>query len=275
MVNNSKAFQVAKYAIMMATIFVAMMLDRVISLGLPISTAACVLLVTFSFCYLDNTWLTGVVVGALFGFVSFLKEFIFPSSVAAFPVYVWPLITILPRVAMGAVAFSVYRLMLLITKKMRSVYARQILSITVATLIGNAVNTVLFLLALNLCKIVAKMDYTSLLLVIKGVILTNILPEYLISMILAPHIVLGVRHGLKLGVDGNNWKRLAEQQKLQNTEQPVAESDAQETEQSAEISEQNETLSPEIKNDECDNSGAYSAKEKSACDSDNATQTSK
>ncbi len=270
MVNNTKAFQVAKYAIMMATIFVAMMLDRVISLGLPISTAACVLLVTFSFCYLDNTWLTGVIVGALFGFVSFLKEFIFPSSVAAFPVYVWPLITILPRVAMGAAAFSVYRLMLLITKKMHSVYARQTLSMTVATLIGNAVNTVLFLLALNVCKIVAHMDYTSLLVVIKGVILTNILPEYLISMILAPHIVLGVRRGLKLGVDGNNLKRLAA---LENSEQVVADSDEQTPEQHDETLEQNENVSAQNQTGKADNGGADVAKDNSACDSGDATQT--
>ncbi|MGN1066607.1 MAG: hypothetical protein ACI4QH_02230, partial [Candidatus Fimimonas sp.] len=61
MVNNTKAYQVAKYAIMFATIFVAMMLDRVISLGLPTATAACVLLVTFSFCFLDNRWSTGII----------------------------------------------------------------------------------------------------------------------------------------------------------------------------------------------------------------------
>jgi len=272
MVNNSKAFQVAKYAVMMATIFVAMMLDRVISLGLPISTAACVLLVTFSFCYLDNTWLTGIIVGALFGFVSFLKEFIFPSSVAAFPVYVWPLITILPRVAMGAAAFSVYRLMLLITKKMGNAYARQTLSMTVATLIGNAVNTVLFLLALNVCKIVAHMDYTSLLIVIKGVILTNILPEYLISMILAPHIVLGVRRGLKLGVDGNNLKRLAEQEKLENSEQLVADGDAQTPEQRDESAEQNNEVVAQSQTSEVDTGGADSSKEKSDCVSNDATR---
>lgn len=206
MVNNSKAYQIAKYAIMFATIFVAMMLDKVISLGLPISTAACVLLVTFSFCFLDNRWSTGIVSCALFGLASFVKEFIFPSSVAAFPVYVWPVITILPRALMGFVAFAVYRLMLKLTAKISNAYTRQTVCIMVAAFFGLLTNTVLFLFTLNLCKEIAGMDYTSLLLVIKGVLLTNILPEYLISMILAPHIVLGVRRGLKLGIDGNNGK---------------------------------------------------------------------
>lgn len=207
MVNNSKAFKLAKYAVMFATIFVAMMLDRVISLGLPTATAACVLLVTFSFCYLDDSWLTGVLSCTLFGLASFFKEFIFPSAtLAVFPVYYLPIITVLPRIAMGAVAFGVYRLMLLATAKMRNKYTRQTICITVATFFGLVTNTVLFLSALNLCSKWEGIEYSPLIVVIKGVLLTNILPEYLISMILAPHIVLGVRRGLKLGLEGNNWK---------------------------------------------------------------------
>ena len=212
MVNNSKAFKIAQYAIMFATIFVAMMLDRVISLGLPVSTAAVVILITFSFCFLDNSWATGVLSFTLFGLASFFKEFIWPSSIAAFPVYEWPLVTIVPRLASGVVAFGVYRLLLLITRKMGNVYARQTLAMTFAILIGNATNTVLFLSTLNLFKVINDIDYTPLIVTIKAVIVTNIVPEYLISMILAPHVVLGVRRGLKLGADGNNWKRAREEQ---------------------------------------------------------------
>lgn len=210
MVNvKSKAYIVAKYALMLATIFVAMMLDRAISVGLPISTAAVTILVTFSFCFLENDWATGVLAATFFGVASFFKEFIFPSSVSAFPVYVWPLITVVPRVAMGAVAFAVYKALLLITRKMKNAYVRQTVAITIAVFLGNVANTVLFLSALNIAKRTANMDYTPLLLVIKGALLTNIVPEYLISMILAPHVALGVRRGLKLGLDGNNWKLAA------------------------------------------------------------------
>lgn len=218
MVNNSKAYAIAKYAIMFATIFVAIMLDRVISLGLPTATAACVLLVTFSFCFLDNRWQTGILACTLFGVASFLKEFIFPSSVGAFPVYVWPVITVLPRVAMGVVAFGVYRLALRFTRKFTNRYRYQTLCIGVAAFFGLLTNTVLFLSTLNLCKQTAGMDYTSLLVTIKVVLFTNILPEYLISIILAPHIVLGVRRGLKLGIDGNNLNKLAAQDDSAETE---------------------------------------------------------
>ncbi len=201
MVNNSKAYQVAKYAITFATIFVAMMLDRVISLGLPTATAACVLLVTFSFSFLDNKWLTGVLSCMLFGLASFIKEFIFPSAVAALPVYWWPVVTIVPRVAMGAVAFGVYRLMQLLCRKMLNRYLRQTVCITVATFFGLACITVLFLSVLNLANRLSGQEYQSLVLVIKAVLVTNIIPEYLVSMILVPHVVLGVRRGLKLGVE--------------------------------------------------------------------------
>ena len=221
MVNNSKAFRLARYGVTFATIFVAMMLDRVISLGLPVSTAAVVILITFSFCFLDNSWSSGILSFTLFGLASFVKEFIWPSSIAAFPVYEWPLVTVVPRLAAGACAFGVYRLLLFVTRKMTNKYVRQTLAMTVAIFIGNATNTVLFLSTLNLFKVVNNVDYSSLIVTIKAVILTNILPEYLISMILAPHVVLGVRRGLKLGVEGNNWRleREAEQAEQQRADE--------------------------------------------------------
>ena len=212
--TRSKAYTVAKYAIMLATIFVAMMLDRAISVGLPISTAAVTILVTFSFCFLENSWTTGILAGVFFGVASFFKEFIFPSSVSAFPVYVWPLITVLPRAIMGAVAFALYKLMLLVTSKMRNKYSRQTVSITVAVFLGNVCNTVLFLSALNIAKRTVGMDYTPLITVIKAALITNIIPEYLISMILSPHVALGVRRGLGLGVDGNNGNTVKQQNEL-------------------------------------------------------------
>ena len=219
MVNNSKAFKIARYAIMFATIFIAMMLDRVISLGLPVSTAAVVILITFSFCFLENSWITGILSFVLFGLASFFKEFIWPSSIAAFPVYQWPLVTILPRLASGAVAFCIYRLLLFATRKVSNVYTRQTVSMMVAVLIGNATNTILFLSTLNLFKVVNDIDYTPLIVTIKAVVITNIIPEYLISMILAPHVVLGVRRGLKLGVDGNNWRRAQKEEQQEQQEQ--------------------------------------------------------
>ena len=211
MVNN-KAFKVARYAVMLATIVVAMMLDRAVGMALTaglsqqLSTAAFVLLVTFSFCFLDDSWLTAILSWTFFGFASFIKEFILPSSVSYMPVYVWPVITMLPRIASGVVAFGSYKLILLVSGKISNARKRQIVAMMVAILLGNVTNTALFLSTLNLFKMFFGVEYSALIGLIKAAAYTNIIPEYSITLLLAPFIVLSVRRGLKLGVDGNNWK---------------------------------------------------------------------
>ena len=227
MVNNSKAFKLARYAIMLATIVVAMALDRQIGLALTagfsqqLSTAALVILVTFTFCFLDDTWLTAILSWTFFGFASFIKEFIpgMSSSVANLPIYMWPVVTMLPRIASGVVAFCTYKLMLLATRKIGNERKRQVLSMMVAIFLGNAANTILFLSTLNLFKQVFSLQYSAMFELIKLAALTNILPEYTISIALAPFIVLGVRRGLKLGIDGDNWKRINAEENSE-TQQP-------------------------------------------------------
>ncbi len=218
MVNN-KAKTLAKYAIMFAVVFVAMMVDKVISI-IPIgfSMAVCVLLVTLSFCFLENSWKNGVISGLFFGLASFIKEFIMPSAVLgqAFPPQYWLLVTIPPRVAMSALAFATYRLMLFLTRKSTNAKSRQILSMAVASFVGLAVNTLAFVSSLELSRYI----YTCLngvnqatqnkgvFVMIYALLFTNIIPEYLISIVCVAPIVLGVRKGLSLGVDGNNLKRV-------------------------------------------------------------------
>ena len=84
---------------------------------------------------------------------------------------------------------------------------RQILCIDCAVFVGLIVNTVLYLLALNLYKDVMGQAVEGFFVVVYGVLFTNIIPEYLISLVSVPAIVLGVRRGLKLGILGNNWKK--------------------------------------------------------------------
>ncbi len=201
MVNDNKALKIAEYAIMFATIFVAMMLDRVISLGLPTSTAACVLLITFSFCFLRGSGGNAVVACTLFGLASFAKEFLFPSSVAGFPVFVWPLITVLPRFVMGVATCLVYKLLVKFVK-VQNVKKQQNICMRIAIFVGLCANTVLFLTALNLAK--RAYGQESLVTLTKMMVYANIIPEYLISVIFAPVVVFGVRKGLKIGIDGTS-----------------------------------------------------------------------
>lgn len=220
MVNNSRAGKVAKYAIVLATIFVAMFLDRAISLGFPVSAATIVLLVTFSFALLENDLGSAIICCSLFGLASFVKEFIpfLQSSVALLPIYVRPVVTLVPRMTMGLVLFGVYRLMLTLTKKMSSVRGRQVLSIVVAVFFALVTNTVLFLGLLNLFKTVFNIEHDSIIALIKTGLAINIPVEYLVSMLFVSPVVLGVRRGLKLGVDGNGIKQNKPENQAQNND---------------------------------------------------------
>lgn len=220
MVNNSRAGKVAKYAIVLATIFVAMFLDRAISLGFPVSAATIVLLVTFSFALLENDLGAAIICCTLFGLASFVKEFIpfLQSSVALLPIYVRPVVTLVPRMTMGLVLFGVYRLMLTLTKKMSSARGRQVLSIVVAVFFALVTNTVLFLGLLNLFKTVFNIEHDSVIALIKTGLAINIPVEYLVSMLFVSPVVLGVRRGLKLGVDGNGIKHNKPEKQVQNNE---------------------------------------------------------
>lgn len=221
MLNSSRAAKVAKYAIVLATVFVAMFVDRAISLGFPVSAATIVLLVTFSFALLDNELSSAVICCTLFGLASFIKEFIpvLQSSVALLPVYVRPVVTFIPRMSMGLVLFGVYRLMLKLTANMSSVRGRQILSIVVAVFFALVTNTLLFLSLLNWFKTLFSIEHDSTMTLIKMGLAINIPVEYCASLLFVAPVVLGVRRGLKLGVDGNGGKRAAKGQSQANVAQ--------------------------------------------------------
>ena len=202
MVNNSKAFKVARYAIMLATIIVAVLMDKTITLGWPIAGATVELLVTMTLCFLFNSWLDGFLATAFMGLSSFIWSFPFANVASQNPA-----ISVVPRLFVGIIAFSAYRLMLLVLKKVSNQHARQIAALVVATFVGLVSNTVLYLSALSLFGD----NYGSLAELLKGVAILNILPEYLVSLLGVSAVVLGVRHGLKLGVNGNNWKSTQEE----------------------------------------------------------------
>ena len=218
--RSKKSFYVAMYGIMAATIFVAMFIDKALSSFLPISMAVVVLIATFSFCLVMNDWLMGFAAGAVFGLASWVKAMIFGEAIA-----INPLVSLVPRLFVGISCFAVYRLALWLVKKCtkedkflsatkQQRWWRQTGAMTAGIFVGLVVNTVLFLTATNLCKRFLGQEYTGLLAIIKTVLFTNILPEYLISLLAVPQIVLGVRRGLRLGIEADRQKeRVAETQK--------------------------------------------------------------
>lgn len=196
MVNN-KALQVARYAIMLAIIFVATLLDRVITIGLPIAGATVELLVTFALCFLFNSWIDGFFASVFMGLSSFILAYPFAKIASQNP-----LISIVPRLFVSIVAFCIYKLILLATHKMRNRAVAQTIAMVPATFFGLITNTILYMGALTLFTDA----YGSLVIALKAVVILNVLPEYLVAFVGVAPLVLGVRKGLKLGIDGNNWK---------------------------------------------------------------------
>ncbi len=177
------------------------MLDKAVSLAFPISMAIMVLLVTFSITFMQNDWFFAFMAGASMGLASWIKGMIFAD-----PNTMQPLVSVAPRLFVGIAAFAVYRLVLKLLKE-ENKRKNQVIAITLGTLVGLLVNTVLFLIATSLYSSFLPKGYQSFFALVKGIVFFNILPEYMISIIFTPLVVLGVRHGLKLGIDGNNFKR--------------------------------------------------------------------
>lgn len=125
-----------------------------------------------------------------------------PTIGQAFPVQYWLLITIPPRVLMTIFAFIVYRLMLEFTTKLAP-RKRQIVSMVVATFAGLILNTIGFFTMLELCRYWHGAEMQGIFVMIYAILVTNIVPEYVISLIGVPLVVLGVRRGLKMSIDGS------------------------------------------------------------------------
>ncbi|MCM1533847.1 MAG: hypothetical protein NC099_04245 [Corallococcus sp.] len=196
---HNKAWQVAKYAVMLALIFVATVLDRTLTAYMPITGATIEMLMTLSLCFLFNSWLDGLLAGTLMGLSSFATAFMFGKLVPQNP-----LVSVLPRVFVGLAAFCVYKLMLLLLRKVKNKALRQTIAIVPASFVGLICNTVLFLGA----TVLFKNAYGSLVEAIATLEIASMLPEYLVSLFGVAPLTLGVRRGLKLGIDGNNWKHI-------------------------------------------------------------------
>ncbi|MBQ2723186.1 MAG: hypothetical protein IJF72_00850 [Clostridia bacterium] len=193
---KKSTYQLALCGIMFAVIFVAMMLDRLLSLGLPTSTAVFVLLVVFCFCFIRNQWSTAFFAGLFFGVASFVKAIAFGEINN-----LNPLVSILPRMAVGIVAFAIYKFILFLMKNNQNLYLRQTVAITIGTFFGLVCNTVLYLTALGIYQQALGNEFQGLFQTIRIVLYTNILPEYLCAMILVPHVVIGCRRALHWGIE--------------------------------------------------------------------------
>lgn len=116
-----------------------------------------------------------IVGGAIFGCCSF-----FLAVIIANPIFINPLISILPRLFIGVIAFFVYLLLSKLTKNAKSKFIKEILPISVASAFGiltNSVFTIFMMWVFNASAIATIMTV---------IISFNFLAEVIGAIVLCP-----------------------------------------------------------------------------------------
>lgn len=131
----------------------------------------------------------GAIVGGVWGVITWIRAFTFPSSALAPLVFVNPLVSVVPRIFIGLLAGWTF---MLLTKWMHSKAAPMV----IASIIGALTNTVLVLGAIYLfyhTPAVAKaygVNVGNLFKAISAIFVTNGIAEMVLAAIIAPLIAL-------------------------------------------------------------------------------------
>ncbi|WP_178196084.1 ECF transporter S component [Ligilactobacillus sp. Marseille-Q7487] len=130
----------------------------------------------------------GAIVGGIWGTITFVRAFVWPTSPLATIVFVNPLVSILPRILIGVVAGLVF-------KELTKHFKNKTLAIGTAAVLGSMVNTLLvlgqiYLFYHNRSQEMYALDVHALLPYLLGVVATNGIPEALLAGIACPLIAL-------------------------------------------------------------------------------------
>lgn len=132
--------------------------------------------------------IVGAMIGLLFGVFSLIQNYVAPSS-ALFFAFQNPLVSVLPRILIGIVAYYTYKYMF--SKK-------EIIKVGAAALIGTLTNTVGVLTMVNLlyadqASKVLKVTTATVTKVIYGIALTNGIPEVIVAVIITVPVVMTLK----------------------------------------------------------------------------------
>lgn len=195
---NKNAKEVVWYATVAALVFVARMLDHVVTGWLSINAAIITLTVVYACIFIRPSWINALLCGAMFGIMSLVTSVMFPGGFTQY--FVNPLVSVVPRVIVGAVAYGVYLLITGFGKRFT------VPAIAAACVIGSLINTLTVMTMIYFfMRVMQDVTYGYVL----GLVITvNTLLEIVIPPILAPALTLGVKRGLRFGAsgDGGNTK---------------------------------------------------------------------
>ncbi|MDD4290965.1 MAG: hypothetical protein PHX51_01800 [Clostridia bacterium] len=186
--------RIADYAMSFALLIVARTLDQALSSALPINMAYLTIIIGISLVMLQQKVWQAAIVGFLFGLSSFTLSWIYQTFFGQN--FKNPLISILPRIIVCVLVFLIYHALNKIPSKNPKVKRRIICAVSCG--LGALLNTALVLGAICLFTNYTK-GYFYL---VSTVLLTNALPEFLLSVILTPLVVFGVAKARRINVCG-------------------------------------------------------------------------
>lgn len=199
MKKRSNTYSLVLYAIYAALIFVARMLDQLLTAAaLPINFAVITLSVAFACALVQPSLKNGIIVGFIFGLASFVASFMFGGTAVIYG-FTNPCISVIPRIIVGIALFATFSLFYSIFKK--TFGKGMIPAIAIACVVGALVNTVTVLFSIWLFKTLDGMDVVLVLFV------TNAIPELIVPALVVPGVVFGVRKGLRIKDKYNQDKK--------------------------------------------------------------------
>ncbi|MCI5761398.1 MAG: ECF transporter S component [Ligilactobacillus agilis] len=139
--------------------------------------------------------LYGGIVGGIWGVITWIRAFVWPTSPLATIVFVNPLIAILPRILIGIVAGGSFNWL-------KKRLAKQSSAMVLAAILGSLTNTLLVLGQIYLfyrgkSQAMYALNVNELLPYLLGVIATNGLPEAILAGLVSPLIAGPLRKRLK------------------------------------------------------------------------------
>ena len=184
---NSKAKTVAYLGVMTALVFVVLMLETYVFIAFINPSPAFLTIPIAISLSLRGKKSDMFVGGTILGVCSFILSFML--GVVAFHN---PLISILPRVLMGVVAYFINALFAKLFAKSNSNFLREILPLSLAGMFGVLTNTVLVLTMLSV------FDFSGLSAVFETLITFNFLIEFVCGAVLVPILVKVIRKVVRL-----------------------------------------------------------------------------
>lgn len=128
----------------------------------------------------------GAIIGGVWGVITFIRAYVWPTSPLATIVFVNPVVSVLPRIMVGVVAGLVYQ-------QLKTRWKNQGAVISLAAICGSLTNTILVLGLIYLfykgnAPQLYQVNVKALLPYLLGVIGTNGVPEAIFSGIVTPLI---------------------------------------------------------------------------------------